>query len=222
MIAWLMTVALAGAPEGSVTPPGKGCESRSEADNEAFTAELKKLYDDELADALARSQGEKAKDKSIARANEALSKESRGELCTVDQQFWAAMVMLNATKETAAARAYHLGEHLVTERYSRGPWLAAVAYDRWAVSQGSLQFYGSQTRAADGKVCLYWMDPAFPDDRRKAYGHPTMTEVITKVLEVNGRGGDEATVARLQHLDLWCKPEPWSGKKSDLQDPYAR
>jgi hypothetical protein len=222
MIPLLLSVALAGPPPGGVTPPGKVCAERSDDDQAAVVAELEAMYDDELAEATARSQGEKVKDRSVQRANTVLSMEGKGELCTADQQFWGAMVLLNATKESAAAQAYHLGEHLVQARYARGPWLAAVAYDRWAVSQGSLQFYGSQTRAADGKVCLYWVDPAFPDDRRVSYGHPSLEDVIAKVLEVNGRAGDEPTVQRLKHLDLWCKPVPWSGKKSDLEDPYGR
>lgn len=221
MMLWL-SVALAAAPGGALSAPSDDCSERSADEQKAFTEHLEELYQADLADALAISQGEKVKDQSVARAKEVLKLEGKGELCTGDDRFWGAMVLLQATHEDAAAMAYHLGEHLVQERYPRGPWLAAVAYDRWAVANGSLQFYGTQTRTADGKTCLYWVDPEFPDERRKSYGHPTFTETITKILEANGRGGDEATVPRLQHLDLWCKPTPWSGKRSDLQDPFAR
>ena len=172
MITWLTVAALAATPKGDLAERGKVCAERSADDQAAFTAELEGLYNAEIADAQARSTGEKVKDQTVARAKQALSHESKGELCTNDDYFWAGMVMLQATKLSAAERAYLIGEHLVKERYPRGPWLAAVAYDRWAVANGSLQFYGSQTRAADGKVCLYWIDPGFPDDRRKSYGHP--------------------------------------------------
>lgn len=221
MILWL-SLALAAAPDGAVTPPSTDCDARSADDTKAAAAHLEELYNAELADALALSQGEKVKSQTNARAAEVLKLEGKGLLCTPDEQFWGAMVLLQATKDDAAATAYHLGEHLVQARYPRGAWLAAVAYDRWAVANGSLQFYGTQTRTADGRTCLYWVDPEFPDDRRASYGHPVFSDVIARVLEINGRKGDEATVARLQHLDLWCKPIPWSGKRSDLQDPYAR
>jgi len=200
-------------PSAPITPADtKACGERTEAEQAAFTAELEAMYKAMTSDAKTAAKNGK----------EALKLERKGLLCTHDDRFWGAMVMLQTTEEEAAARAYGLSKALVEARYPRGAWIAAVAYDRWAVAFGNLQSYGTQTRWDGAKQCLYWVDPNFSDEKRKAYGQPSLKQVIEKVLEANGRAGDEPTVQRLQHLDLWCKPMPWDGSRNDLQDPYAR
>jgi len=200
-------------PAAPITPAdAKECSGRSEAEQQAFTEELEAMYGVMNSDPKVAAKNGKA----------VLKLEKKGHLCTDDDRFWGAMVLLQVTDEEAAARAYGLAKSLVESRYPRGAWIAAQAYDRWAIAFGNLQSYGTQTRYEDGKTCLYWVDPQFTDDKRAAYGQPALQEVIAKVLETNGRAGDEPTVQRLQHLDLWCKPMPWSGKRNDLQDPYAR
>jgi len=214
LVASLLSVAQAGKydPSAPITPvDDKVCGARSADDQAAFTASLEAMYKDTTDPKDLEKNGK-----------EVLKLEKKGALCTHDDRFWGAMVMLQTTNEEAAARAYGLSKALVEGRYARGAWAAAVAYDRWAIAFGNLQSYGTQTRWDGTKQCLYWVDPKFTDEQRKAYGQPPLKEVIEGVLKTNGRAGDEPTVQRLKHLDMWCKPEPWDGARSDLQDPYGR
>jgi hypothetical protein len=127
-----------------------------------------------------------------------------------------------STEQDHAAAAYSLSKVLVEERYPRGTWLAAQAYDRWSVAYGRMQAYGTQTVPSGGKRCLLWVDPQATDELRKKYGYPSLTEVFASILEANGAKGAPATVAELKKRELWCKPEPWDGSRSDLPDPYGR
>jgi hypothetical protein len=95
-----------------------------------------------------------------------------------------------------------------------------LAHDRKSVARGAVQAYGTQTRVENGKRCLIWMNLDYSDELRKDYGYPTLRETVGNILEINGFPGVPPTVLELKTRDLWCKPEPWDGSRSDLRDPY--
>lgn len=197
--------------------------ARTEEEQGAFTAHLEALntLSNEAKRALA--DGSTTKDVVSGPATkEVLASHKKGELCTADDRFWAAMVLLQATELGAVEVAWELAQGLLAERYPRGAWIAGQAYDRWSVAYGRMQAYGTQTSAVNGRRCLLWVDPQFTDEQRKAYGYPTLEATAAQILELNGAKGAPATVAELKKRELWCKPEPWDGRRSDLQDPYGR
>ncbi len=192
------------------------CAERSEDQQKAFTGGLETLYG-QVSDSQLQPG---AKDLSKDAAKQMLAHQKKGELCTAEDRFWAAMNLLQAREQEYADTAYAMAQVLLEERHPRGPWLTGVAYDRMSIAKGALQSYGSQTSVQNGKRCLIWTDLNFSDEKRKQFGHPTLEGTIAKILEINGVTGAKPTVLELKNRDLWCKPEPWDGSRSDLVDPY--
>lgn len=55
-------------------------------------------------------------------------------------------------------------------------WLFAASLDRWLVSQGKPQKFGTQFNTTTGKICEY--DQSTSDQERLEYGVPPLSELI--------------------------------------------
>lgn len=71
-----------------------------------------------------------------------------------------------------------------------GKYLAAMAIDRYLVSLGKKQLFGSQfakKNITDPCICMEPVEPSFPEEMRKEYTSMTLEERYTKMDAFNGK-----------------------------------
>jgi hypothetical protein len=59
-------------------------------------------------------------------------------------------------------------------------WLAAAAYDRWLMTGGLPQKYGTQYRFAKGRWVLHEVDPTTSDGERARWDVPPLAEALRR------------------------------------------
>jgi hypothetical protein len=196
MIAW-MSLAFAADP---CAEPAEVLAERSAA--------FKKIYDDSEAERADRSSdAASVLKRDEERVAELLKADKRGELCTVDDKWYAAWVLEQADEFETLERAYALALETMEGHHKNGPWLVAFTFDRKRTAAGFPQSYGTQTRVdANNKRCLIHVDPATTDEERAKYGQKPIADFYRKVLDANGYPDDEATLDRLNRRSLYCEP----------------
>ena len=81
--------------------------------------------------------------------------------------YWhAAMLLQHGDTLDDYWQAHDLAKRGATLGHAGCRWLAAAAYDRWLVSQGKPQRFGTQSRTVDGRLALYPVDPTTTDAER--------------------------------------------------------
>ncbi|MCB9684606.1 MAG: hypothetical protein H6738_04590 [Alphaproteobacteria bacterium] len=155
----------------------------------------------------------RATDPEVQKADEqrtkAMAKLARkGELCTAEEKWQAAWIMMQADDVDTLELAYELAVETMEAHYGRGPWLVAYSFDRKRVANGYRQSYGTQTRIdSQGRRCLVEVEPDVTDEQRQKYGHPPIAEVYRKILDMNGFTDDQPTLDRVQRRGLYCEPQ---------------
>jgi hypothetical protein len=184
------------------------------------SAEIKRLYDEAEADRPTRSaQATEVIERDEARLKLLLKMDKKGQLCTADDRWHAAWVMLNSTDVDDLERAYELAQETMAARHPRGAWLTGFAFDRWRTARGFNQSYGTQTRADNGKRCLITVEAEVTDEDRATYQQPPLADVYRRLLDANGFPEDEATYDRMDRRGLLCPPlAPRSGKRIAAPD----
>jgi hypothetical protein len=103
-----------------------------------------------------------------------------------DDLFHAAMVFQHAGGDRACyLRAHELAKR-AAELGSTRParWLAAAAYDRWLMTGGLPQKYGTQYRSANGRWVLHEVDPTTSDEERAHWDVPPLAEALRRADEM--------------------------------------
>lgn len=181
---------------------------------------VKQLYDESEAERADRSDSTTSVLKrDEKRLKEMLKLDKKGELCTPEDKWMAAWVILNSDDVDDIERAYELAQEAMGERHPRGPWLVGFAFDRWRVSRGFMQAYGTQTAAKGSVRCLLTVDPEITDAQRATYQQPTLAETYRRLLDLHGFTEDDATFDRMERRGLTCEPEPWDGTKRVAAPP---
>jgi hypothetical protein len=75
----------------------------------------------------------------------------------------------------------------------RAAWLAAASEDRFLMSVGRPQRFGTQFRgdAPGGKIRLYKVDPGVTDNLRRAFGVPPLADAKAREAKLNEKQGAE-------------------------------
>jgi hypothetical protein len=97
-----------------------------------------------------------------------------------EDYFHAAMVFQHGEGSDDIRRAYELASKAAELGMDRARWLAAAAYDRWLMTEGRPQKYGTQYQARDGRWVLYEVDPATTDDERAEWNVPPLAESLAR------------------------------------------
>ena len=181
---------------------------------------VKKLYDDSEAERADRSlDATSVLKRDEERVADLLKRDKRGELCSLDDKWYAAWVLEQADDLDTLERAYSLAIETMEGHHQNGPWLVAFTFDRKRTAAGYLQSYGTQTRIDTANHrCLIEVDPSTTDEDRAKYGQKPIAEAYRKVLDVNGFTGDEATLERLNRRSLYCAPVAITHKGLKNQD----
>ncbi len=83
-----------------------------------------------------------------------------------DDHWHAAMLLQHSDSLDDYWHAHDLAKHGAALGHVVCRWLAAAAYDRWLVTQGKPQKFGTQSRMVDGRLELCVVDPATSDTER--------------------------------------------------------
>lgn len=178
------------------------------------SAAIKAIYDEGEAERADRSASAKSVlDRDEARVAQMVKYDSKGELCTVEDRWYAAWVMTQADKLDTLERAYALANETMEAHYANGPWLVAFTFDLKRVRGGFRQAYGTQTQVNErNQRCLVEVEPNITDADRAKYKQPPIADAYRKVLDANGFTDDAPTLDRLQRHGLYCAPVALSRK----------
>jgi hypothetical protein len=62
------------------------------------------------------------------------------------RKYKCGIVLMHGNSSMHYKKAYYIGKNLDSINYEKGKWLKKIAYDRWQLSIGNKQKYGTQTR----------------------------------------------------------------------------
>jgi hypothetical protein len=96
--------------------------------------------------------------------------------------YHAAMVFQHGVDLADYLRAHELALKAADLGYRPARWLAAAAYDRWLMTQGRPQKYGTQYRASAGKWALWDVDPETTDEERSRWDVPPLADAKRRAL----------------------------------------
>lgn len=110
-----------------------------------------------------------------------------GEATLAVDWFYAAMIMQHGQALEDYERAHEWAKKAAeldpTMKVAR--WLAAAAKDRWLMSQGKPQLYGTQFTEEDGRWVLYEVDPSIDDEERARWNVPPLAEARAQAEAMN-------------------------------------
>ncbi len=110
-------------------------------------------------------------------------------LSTSRDFFHAAMIFQHGTDSIAYKKAHELAQRAVELDSSNATarWLTAATLDRYLLSLGKAQHYGTQYLMLDGVTYLQHIDTTqVSDSERKRKGVPTLREIRARLSEQNG------------------------------------
>lgn len=157
---------------------------------------FKKLYNEDQNDRkenLYHTNSDLAKERDASRLERIIEAVKNKELKTLADYFHAAMILQLGDKTKHYKLAYELAKKAAEEGYRSQEgeadplWLCAATKDRFLMSQGKPQLYGTQFRkdSADGDWYFYKVDPSITDEERARFHVPPIDESRKKVEELN-------------------------------------
>ena len=112
-----------------------------------------------------------------------------GKITSADDYLNAAFIFQHGRDSTAHWKAFELSSKAVTLGCTKpaAKWLTAASFDRYLLSTGSPQWYGTQFQIKpDGQWILRPIDStAVTDSQRVALGVPTLSETLKSLTERN-------------------------------------
>jgi hypothetical protein len=128
-----------------------------------------------------KSVGQRDK-KRLQRVEELLA---NGALQDAKDYFHAAMVFQHGGTGEHYWQAHELAKRGAQLGHVASRWLTAAAYDRWLMSQGKPQKYGTQYTTRDGRWLLYEVDPATTDEQRAEWNVPSLARALQRAEKMN-------------------------------------
>ncbi len=195
---FLSSVALAKDGEGCARPPAELSQT---------SAALYAMFAADMADRSSHDPNTAKNDATRLSEVRRLSKD--GQICSGLDNYHAAVVLLHSDLAADIARAYELAVSSMNHHVPQGPWAVANTFDRWRISRGLTQSYGTGTGIVKGKPCMYPLDAAFTDDQRAQYDIEPVEKAIRRVLDAAGETSAPATWRELEKQGMVCKVEAW-------------
>ena len=104
-----------------------------------------------------------------------------------DNEIWnchyVAYLLQHGSTQTDYKLAHKYAKKAVEMGSNVTKWLYAATLDRWLVSQGKKQKFGTQFKKVNGKWILLPLDGSISDEKRKEFGVPPLAQahkVFTK------------------------------------------
>ena len=113
----------------------------------------------------------------------------RGKLNSGEDLYRAAMVFQHGECAEHYKLASDLARKVAGLGYEPAKWLCAAALDRYLMTLGQPQKFGTQFRAdgPGGKWYLYPVDPATTNEERRRYNVPTLAELRKQAEQMNAK-----------------------------------
>jgi hypothetical protein len=199
---WTMIAGAAGPPQVHDYRAPMGCTAEADA-------ELAELMAADQADRTTGS-AEVAK-RDAERLARVLALVEAGKVCSPAAHYDAALVLQHSRSPDHHKSAHAFARFAADHGHPAARWLAAASWDRWHVSRGLPQFFGTQLvrNAPTEPWCLVSMDPASTFEARDAWGMRPMAEMYARVLKMNDRSDLPATEAVVTELGYICAPKAW-------------
>ncbi len=151
-----------------------------------------------------------------------------GALSTGADHYHAALVFQHGEAPEDNWRAHELARRAAELGERRGRWLAAAALDRWRMSQGRPQRYGTQYQEVDGRWVLWDVDPTITDQERAAWDVPPLA-TAARMAEQLGTGREptdafleDPPLASLEVPGLRVEIKRWLGPTPPKDRPKPR
>jgi len=194
---WLMTVALAG---------GDPC-ARDADDMAEVSAELAGMW---KADQAERDAGDADVAKNDAsRVKSARKLMSKGEVCTPEDHYHAALLLFRSDKADDLGMAYNAAKEAMMHHVHSSPYVVAITFDKWRIARGLTQRYGTQLSNKNGKLCVYEVMSEATNEEREKFGLEAIETQYTSVLHASGFTDDQPTPENIHRRDLHCVLEAW-------------
>lgn len=143
---------------------------------------------------------------------------SEGRVCSPQDHFDAAVILQRSTEPEDQLTAHVFAFHALANGIRKAQKLTAVTYDRWLVSRGLPQWYGSQYRTdVQYRTCLIEIDPKSTDTERVSAGLPRLSDIVRRAQERNGREPIAEGLAALGMNGLYCPPIAWNDEDGPIR-----
>ena len=119
------------------------------------------------------------------------------------------MILQHSQDSAAHLDAHRLAFYAAANGVVEARWLVAAAYDRWRVSRGMVQWFGTQMRNINGVTCLIYVDSAATDEQRQEWDVNPIADQILNLLQQREINGVEPTIENLKAEGLYCPPVAW-------------
>ncbi|HVS00911.1 MAG TPA: hypothetical protein VMW27_30100 [Thermoanaerobaculia bacterium] len=167
-----------------------GVKSRAAAHTANINAELTKLHEQDQASrrhAPHAAAETSASQNDLARRKQVMDIVAQGGAREADDYFHAAGVVQHSDKpeELKLAHEWSLKALELNPEYPFVRLLAASTQDRYLMSQGKPQLYGTQFKKVEGKWILWEVDPSITDQERAKWDVPPLDESKGKVERTN-------------------------------------
>lgn len=152
--------------------------------------ELTLLYQQDRADRFAWQTLTVEQKKSVGQRDRERSQRveelvAHGVLQDAADYFHAAMVFQHGGTTERYCQAHELAKKGAELGHTTSRWLTAAACDRWLMSQGKAQKYGTQYTVREGRWILYEVDPETTDAQRAEWNVPTLAQALQRAEERN-------------------------------------
>jgi len=139
--------------------------------------------DDRSGDVLSPSAGANDHD----RRQRVLAEIRAARVRTAEDRFHAAVVLQHGARPEHYELAHLLADSASDAGLRPARWLAAATLDRWLMSRGLLQRFGTQYVSADTEWRLYRYESGTTDEERAAWDVPPLDEAMARLEEMNAR-----------------------------------
>ena len=131
---------------------------------------------------------QKFREDDTLRRIEVLGYIQNGEIHSGHDLIYAAFIFQHGDCSDHYQFANRLAQIAMDEGYSDAKWIYAATMDRYLMSRGELQKYGTQYTWIEGAFKLYPVNPATTDTERAQYNVPPLSEAMNKKVDDEGGG----------------------------------
>ncbi len=153
--------------------------------------ELRALFDADQADRRALAEGTLSQPelsvRDMQRRQRLEELVADGVLVNGDDYYYAAYLLQHGNTPEEYRRAHDFAAQAATRGSRPARWLFAATLDRWLVSRGEQQQYGTQyVRVGPHGYAIYTVDPQVSDEERAQYDVPSLGAQLRMLTDRNG------------------------------------
>jgi hypothetical protein len=147
--------------------------------------ELRRIFEEDQRNRTPGPIAERVVERDADRRERVRALIEAGGLVDPADYYHAAMVFQHGVELADYWRAHELALKAADLGWGPARWLTAAAYDRWLMTQGRPQKYGTQYRAVAGKWVLWDVDPETTDEERSRWDVPPLAKAKRQAIDLS-------------------------------------